>query len=247
VDLPLEFSKKSHSDIAHHFKIICQLYVHLATTKPKKRPNFIKKSLKDDYFSVPLAVLRRKLKGTNDSIVASSIWKPHFRKRLDTHPRGKQVLLAYSVALCDACHISGRVATVSFRLKGAPYDRNTFEEIEIEDAFEEEEEANPDGICFCLGRFCAKRAQTYHLLAHWEYALFMRLEQEVQHLQNPDSFELGNFVRVNWGPSEIPEDVHDPDQIMDWLDRRGVIADEYFKLKTVMEQAQTLNAAGQHD
>jgi hypothetical protein len=62
-------------------------------------------------------------------------------------------------------------------------------------------------------------------ISHPQYALFMRLEQEVRHLQNPDSSELGDFVRVNWGPSEIPEDVHDPDQIMDWLDRRGVIAD----------------------
>ena len=63
VELPLQFSMKSHSDIAHHFKskllrrvspmfclylaaVICQLFVHLATTKPKRRPTLIKKSLK---------------------------------------------------------------------------------------------------------------------------------------------------------------------------------------------------------
>jgi hypothetical protein len=80
---------------------------------------------------VPLSVLRRKLSGINDSIVASSIWKPSFRKRLDTHPRRKQVLLSYSVPLCDACRISGRIATISFRLEGLPYDRNTFEKTEV--------------------------------------------------------------------------------------------------------------------
>lgn len=53
----------------------------------------------------------------------------------------------------------------------------------------------------------------------------MRLEQEVRHLQNPDSSDACDFVRVNWGASEIPDDTHDPDQIMDWLDRRGVITD----------------------
>jgi hypothetical protein len=63
VELPLEFSMKSHSDIAHHFKsklfsrslptsayvgaaVICQFFVHLATTKPPKRPKLAKKSLK---------------------------------------------------------------------------------------------------------------------------------------------------------------------------------------------------------
>jgi hypothetical protein len=53
----------------------------------------------------------------------------------------------------------------------------------------------------------------------------MRLEQEVRDLQNADNSDLDDFVRVNWDPSEIPEDTRDPDQIVDWLDRRGVISD----------------------
>lgn len=51
------------------------------------------------------------------------------------------------------------------------------------------------------------------------------MEQEVQDLQNPEDSERGGFVKVNWGAGEIPDDVSDPDQIMDWLDRRGVIHD----------------------
>jgi Domain of unknown function (DUF4211) len=88
-------------------------------------------NLLDSYFSVPLNMVRRKLSGLRDSLVASSIWKSDFKSTLDYYPEVSVTPLMTSVPLCDACHIGGRVATISFRLFGPPYDRDTLVLIDV--------------------------------------------------------------------------------------------------------------------
>ena len=63
-----------------------------------------------------------------------------------------------------------------------------------------------------------------HLVMSHQYELFSVIESEVNDLQRPADSRGEKFVKVNWGhSSEIPEDVEDPVQIMEWLDRRGII------------------------
>lgn len=76
-------------------------------------------------------MVRRKLSGLKDSLVASSIWKSDFRSALDYYPEVSVTPLITSVPLCDACHIGGRVATISFRLRGSPYDRDTLLPVDV--------------------------------------------------------------------------------------------------------------------
>lgn len=45
-ELPAEFSMNTYQDLMHHFKIICQLYVHLAVHDPEERQSFMEQSLK---------------------------------------------------------------------------------------------------------------------------------------------------------------------------------------------------------
>ena len=45
-DLPAEFSMNTYQDLMHHFKIICQLFVHLAVQDPEDRQSFMEQSLK---------------------------------------------------------------------------------------------------------------------------------------------------------------------------------------------------------
>ena len=45
-ELPAEFSMNTYQDLTHHFKIICQLYVHLAVHDPEERQSFMEQSLK---------------------------------------------------------------------------------------------------------------------------------------------------------------------------------------------------------
>jgi len=40
-ELPVAFNMSSHQDLSHHFKIICQLFVHLAVRSPSQRVSFI--------------------------------------------------------------------------------------------------------------------------------------------------------------------------------------------------------------
>lgn len=46
VELPTEFSMNTYQDLMHHFKIICQLFVHLAVRESDERESFMERSLK---------------------------------------------------------------------------------------------------------------------------------------------------------------------------------------------------------
>ena len=80
-----------------------------------------------DYVAIPLSVTRRKLDGLRDSLVTSSVWKPEFKRTLDTFPDLEVSSLDFAIPGCDACHLGGRMSTRLCRLSGMPYDRDTFE------------------------------------------------------------------------------------------------------------------------
>jgi hypothetical protein len=46
IELPAEFSMNTYQDLMHHFKIICQLFVHLAVRPVNERRGFMQQSLK---------------------------------------------------------------------------------------------------------------------------------------------------------------------------------------------------------
>ena len=61
--LPMEYSMDTHQDLAHHFKIICQLFVHIAVRPGGERHTFMKEtmisepsSLSMSYFAFKCAV-----------------------------------------------------------------------------------------------------------------------------------------------------------------------------------------------
>ena len=37
MELPAEFSMNTYQDLLHHFKIVCQLFVHMAVQDPEER------------------------------------------------------------------------------------------------------------------------------------------------------------------------------------------------------------------
>ncbi len=132
-------------ELVHHFKIICQLFVHLAVHKRNNRRAFMEQSLtgvhhcsssgltttdegvQDDYFSVPLQIARRKITGMRDSLVTSSVWRPEFKKPLETYPDFETIQLDFALPSCDACHLGGRISTRLGRVSGDPYDKLTFQ------------------------------------------------------------------------------------------------------------------------
>lgn len=147
IELPAEFSMNTYQDLLHHFKIICQLFVHMAVHDEDERSEVATRLqnsacsstsressvctdthvFSDQYFSVPLQIARRKLTGMRDSLVAGSTWRPNFRKALDTYPDLEVYGLEFTVLGCAACNLGGRKSTLQGRLSGDPYDKLTYQ------------------------------------------------------------------------------------------------------------------------
>ncbi|PCH38064.1 hypothetical protein WOLCODRAFT_96408 [Wolfiporia cocos MD-104 SS10] len=238
--LPAQFSMNSHQDLIHHFKVICQYFVHLAVADAGERESTAQRLLKDEYFSVPLNTARRKISGMRDSLVASSVWRPEFKKPLETYPNLDIIMLDFAVPHCDACHLGGRMSTRLGRLSGSPYVDTTYETLEEGSTSESDDDTPPVRKEFNLGRFCAKRTQVFHKFTHWEYHIFRNLLREVDALRDPDGTQ--HFVIVAHASGvQPPEDLSDPDGIMEWLDERGVITGEWRNLKKMMDSARNLD------
>ncbi|CDO71213.1 hypothetical protein BN946_scf184863.g8 [Trametes cinnabarina] len=247
VELPAEFSMNTYQDLLHHFKIICQLFVHMLVHDPEDRSDVATRLQNSQYFSVALQITRRKLTGMRDSLVAGSTWRPSFRKALDTYPNLEIHHLEFTVLGCAACNLGGRKSTLQGRLSGDPYDKLTYEPIAQEepssDDSDEDEESGGLPKQFDLGRFCAKRTRTYHQFTHWEYHLFHALKDEVDGVKAVK--EGRSFVRVAYAAGkQPPEDLTDADAIMDWLDERQVINLQWHEIKTMMDSARNLEAKG---
>jgi hypothetical protein len=54
-ELPVDFSMSTHQDLAHHFKIICQFFVHLAVRLPAERGSVMEESMQGKHMYCPLS------------------------------------------------------------------------------------------------------------------------------------------------------------------------------------------------
>ncbi|KAI6028429.1 hypothetical protein F5J12DRAFT_805362 [Pisolithus orientalis] len=238
IDLPVAFSMTTHQDLAHHFKIICQLFVHMAVRPLPERRHFMQHVLKNEqYFSLPLQVTRRKLLGMRDSLVVSSTWGPDFKKLLEKYPGFTLFRMDFSLPGCDACKLGGRTSTLVGRVSGTPYDEYDFEDIIDDDEDTDKKE-------FHLGRFCARRTRVYHGFNHWEYWLYKSLQRQIAAVVDDDN----DFVKVAYvGGALPPDDPQDADKFMEWLDQRGIIDMEWQKIRQMMESARNLESRGEMD
>ncbi|KAK0210798.1 hypothetical protein DFS33DRAFT_1495185 [Desarmillaria ectypa] len=237
--LPAEF--RPQQDLAHQFKIVFQFYVHIAVHPAVERHDFMKRAMKDDYFSVALISARRKLIGLRDSLVASSVWRPEFKKLLETFPDFNLFKLDFALPQCDACHLGGRLSTLRGQLRGSPYDPLGFQDLPYEPKDSDDEDNEEQTHEFYFGRFCAKRTRVYHEICHWEYKLFKSVENEVDELHAHKQSD--GFVRVAYaGGKKPPEDLDDADGICEWLDERKIIDVEWLNIKELMERARQLES-----
>lgn len=62
-----------------------------------------------------------------DSLVTSSVWRTSFKKPLMTYPEFETVHMDFASPGCDACHLGGRMSTITGRVSGEPYDKLTYE------------------------------------------------------------------------------------------------------------------------
>lgn len=159
----------------------------------------------------------------------------------------------FAVPGCDACNLGARMSKSIGRVSGQPYDRSTFEPIEDSDPEEDsdsdqsgdEDEEEKAKKQMNLGRFCAKRVESFHEFTHWEWKLFELLMTEVRELRSTGKT---GFVKVAFARGiQPPEDLNDADGIMDWLDQRGIITMAWTEMKQMIERARKLESIGKKD
>ncbi|KZT52461.1 hypothetical protein CALCODRAFT_520703 [Calocera cornea HHB12733] len=240
VDLPAEYNMHSYQDASHHFKVVCQLFVHLIMTGDNRR---VRQRLMDtEYFKIALNALRRSIGSTRESLVASSVWRPEFRKVLETKPKLWQERMITSWPGCDACHLGARISTIEAHVKGKKWggllDPNQPTDSD-EDSDEDEDEEGGE-IMYRVGRICANRLRVYHEFSHWEHVLYDGLQDQIRLVRPQDDDDNAHRPERMFVHADAPEDVDDPDAIMDWLDRKAVIAIEWNRFKQMLESAQNL-------
>ncbi|CAE6380669.1 unnamed protein product [Rhizoctonia solani] len=231
--LPEGYSMLGHQSMAHHFKVVMQLFVHLACLKAKKRLEFRQDEQNDQYFGLSLRALRRKMDGLRDSLVTSSVWTSRFKKALNTHPELTIVDLKFAVPGCGACPISTRLSTFKGSLAGDDYDRDTFE-TRSESVDSDESDSEESNLRFDLGRFCQARVRCYHMFVHWEWDLFELVSNEIETLRTAHRRKDPASSRAQRPAA------NDPDGIMNWLDGRGIVQQEWSRLEQLMDKARGL-------
>ncbi|CAE6443942.1 unnamed protein product [Rhizoctonia solani] len=234
--LPEGYSMLGHQSLAHQFKVVMQFFVHLACLKAKQRLEFRQEERNDQYFGLALRALRRKMDGLRDSLVTSSKWTSGFKKALNTHPELHIHDLEFAVRGCGACRISNRLSTFKGALSGDDYDRDTFEPINRRSESVDSDESDSEEVktTFDLGRFCQARVRSYHNFVHWEWQLFELATDEIEILRTAHR-------RKDPGPGRGQRPAaNDPDGIMNWLEGRGIVQQEWARLERLMDGARGL-------
>ena len=192
VELPAQFSMQTYGDLSYQFKKIFQLFVHVAVQSPGDRHAFMERQMQghsiflficsvikfvtEEYFAVPLQMIRRKVSGLRDSLVSSSVWRPEFKKALADYPDFELTPLDLTIPACDACHMGGRKSSILGRVGGSLYKVDGFEPVcslalsrtNNLTSFQRVSKRKTDNKEFNLGRFCARRGRVFHQFSHWE-------------------------------------------------------------------------------
>lgn len=103
------------------FKVVSQYFIHLVVEGPSFAPQANAR-----YFKEALDAFRRRLKGTKDSLVTSSVWKTNFKKSLEAYPEFGLDDLDEPFDGCEACHMN-RISKYVIEMGGPRYDKLTFE------------------------------------------------------------------------------------------------------------------------
>ncbi|KZS99230.1 hypothetical protein SISNIDRAFT_16914 [Sistotremastrum niveocremeum HHB9708] len=242
VQLPMQFSRDSYNNLSEKFKILCQMFVHVACREPHERYDCMSNLLTDEYFQMAHRDISQKLLGIVNQSITSQVWKKSFKNMLRKYPELNVSPMDFGVYGCIACH-SRRLSKLHGRIRGTPYDRLGFEALPRD----EDEEESGLGYEFHLGRFCARRVQAFHEFTHWEYNLFQILNGEVQRLKGVENAERAFIPFSYQTDAEPPEDLNDGDAVMEWLVGRGVIDYAYSNLERMMEKAENLDNARNDD
>ncbi|KAH8833605.1 hypothetical protein DL96DRAFT_1810022 [Flagelloscypha sp. PMI_526] len=273
VELPAEY--RQVEDLVTMFKKVFQFFVHVAARDPDERRIFMQDQLEseDVYFALPYRALQKKLSGTRDSLVASSIWPPDFRGPLETYPGLSIVDLKFAERGCNACKLSSRISTKCARVSGMRYDYYGFQDIESSSSSSSDEDSESDSDE--SERRSKKRKKKMKEKERKRKKKGKRKRTKGQDTENRAEFKLGRFCArraavfhqfCHWEydlfqailekVDEIRErpsskkaamkkgpSIDSPDSIVQHFDDRKFIDRQWRLLRAMMDEAHNLDAA----
>lgn len=188
VAIPLEFTAQAHKPLKEQFPYVVEWLVHNRINPAFERHDPVYRNawrkLNDEY------------NGLASSKFSSSAWKPDFARALRARPK----IDAYEMDAgddgkfrsCEACGRSGHPATWRIVFQGAPYSKETLQEIEADsssDSSDDDGNASVDSQGnplpsaakeWVVGSTCKSNAETAHVLLHWKHALQEWVEDHLE-------------------------------------------------------------------
>jgi hypothetical protein len=209
-ELPEEFALKRESP-EFKFKVVFQYLVMLVVAGPGVLPL---RGENAEYFGRQLRDMRQLVRGLRDSM-AGTLWRPDFRKALETYPEWMQGDLDDIATYCDACNRRGQHCHNNAWLRGKPYDTETHVE-EVEDS-DDEDDSDPRDLGN-MGALCLRRAQDFHELHHWEHSMFSWIRLRYTEMVRRKKGEDPGGPEPSLAP---PKNADNVDEVTEWMDACG--------------------------
>ncbi|PVF97780.1 hypothetical protein CPB86DRAFT_706347 [Serendipita vermifera] len=268
ISLPMEYSMNRAQPVEISFKVVVQLFVHVACQSHHLRATYMEARLKGtyDYFRNGLDHVRRHIGGIRDSQVASTVWSSSFRKAFETYPNLETVTIHEEDYKCIACRKSNFRTTREARLSGLPYAQLGFEvrddssssegeesrETGSDNSTDEEDQSEPSTtsedsqkpaekkitVRFKLGQNCSQRVSLFHRFVHWELELFREVEDKITLLETENREKLESKKKKR---RKRIIDTTDPDNIIEWMEKNGFINSQWQEIKRMIEGAKHLD------
>ncbi|KAK1769377.1 hypothetical protein QBC33DRAFT_353592 [Phialemonium atrogriseum] len=221
LELPAQFSAKSHRPLEYQFAKAIEWLVHL-----KINPTFPQR--KHAEYLIPWRKLNDEFRGLAQSKFISSSWGPEFRLALLARPSFTAVEMSPVTIddsiTCKACNRPHPARwVVSFR--GAPYHQDAtgdhfLEDVDQGSCGEDEDEDEDEGDCdedgnlipmeekeWHMGSVCKSNAETSHLLVHWRHNLldYVTGALEAQKYMQPAKLEKRKKMTPDQRKKEVEQ------------------------------------------
>ncbi|CDZ98023.1 Domain of unknown function DUF4211 [Phaffia rhodozyma] len=245
--MPMEFRSDASQPMDQCFHVICQWHVHYII---QGRP-FLKLSAHNDYFRIPMLRLREKMTDVKNQ-VASQIWPSPFNLSLQTYPAFTGGAIK-DAPPCAACRMTNRPATRAIVLRGDPYNKKTFKDLDANWG-----RKGPPETSYNVGKYCYARAHKFHELAHWEYNLHHALIAILQVLrksvhkdddgdeddEDVEIIAIRETVKIAGKTERVDSlpDYNRPDKVTEWLQKRQWIKQEWLHISDLLLCNENLNA-----
>ncbi|KAJ9136717.1 hypothetical protein NKR23_g9634 [Pleurostoma richardsiae] len=173
-EIPLEFTAHAHKPLKDHFRDAIEWLVHR-----RINPGFNKD---DEVYQLAWRKLYHEVLTLAESKFMSTVWKSDFRYALQARPYiEQQEIVSGGLALenCQACGRGSHPATWRIRFSGAPYSKDTLDEVDSSNDEDSDDSARdedgmripPESREWFVGVTCNSNAETAHDLIHWKKAL----------------------------------------------------------------------------